>query len=330
MSPEPKFLSAPPPGPLERPKPSTPPGRGPEIHALAVSGADRVLAAGLATGVVEAWTPALLPGFTAPFLRGQGHTGAVRALAFCPVDPVGVDGAYHLLASGSVDGTARTWHLGDPSRDQALTHHEASVLAVAWSPDGALLATGSEDESIALVGRDGAGRRRRAHAGSVLALGFAPDGASYASGGYDGHLRVWATADDCLLADLAVGDPVWALAFTPDGDLVYACGRAAGLWRRATGDDRRWRDPLGRPAARCYTAVVRPGGLATSFGPDVALIDVAAAEPRVRRGHAAPISALARFHDGRLASGDDAGGLHIWADDDQRGEPLAQLRAGGS
>ncbi|MBK9035435.1 MAG: hypothetical protein IPL61_29960 [Myxococcales bacterium] len=329
MSPdEPKFLGAPPPGPVERPTPSAPPARGPEIHALAVSGADRVLAAGLATGVVEAWMPGLLPGFTAPFLRGQGHTGAVRALAFCPIDPVGADGAYHLLASGSVDGTVRTWHLGDPGRDQALTHHEASVLAVAWSPDGALLATGSEDESIALVGSDGTVRRRRAHAGSVLALGFAPDGARYASGGYDGHLRVWSTDDDRLLADLAVGDAVWALAFTPDGDIVYACGRAAGWWRPGTGADRRWRDPLARPTARCYTAAVRPGGLATSFGGDVALIDVAAAEPRLRRAHAAPVSALANLRDGRLASGDEAGRLCIWAADDQAGEPLAQLRAG--
>ena len=74
-----------------------------------------------------------------------------------------------------------------------LQRHADFVSALAFSPDGRLLATTSHDQSLRLW--DVATHQElaclRGHDSAVLALAFSPDGQKIATGGKDGTVRLW-------------------------------------------------------------------------------------------------------------------------------------------
>ena len=59
------------------------------------------------------------------------------------------------LATGSDDGTARTW-AADGTPRATLTGHHGSVTAVAIAPDGTWLATAGSDRTVRIWAADGA------------------------------------------------------------------------------------------------------------------------------------------------------------------------------
>ena len=89
--------------------------------------------------------------------------------------------------------------------EDAPTHrprgHSARIHAIAFSPDGRLLASASRDGFILLwdpetgepAGRPLAGNRdpRAERAGSVFAMDFSPDGCLLAWGSVDRKIHVW-------------------------------------------------------------------------------------------------------------------------------------------
>src|SRR5262245_44424199 len=74
--------------------------------------------------------------------------------------------------------------------------HSFKVDAMAFSPDGRLIATGGVDTAIkiwdAATGR--VLRTLAGHHGGVKAVAFSPDGRRLASGGNDGRIRFWEIA----------------------------------------------------------------------------------------------------------------------------------------
>ena len=69
----------------------------------------------------------------------RGHAGQVKAVSFAP------DGS--LLATASVDGTARIWDPLSGAHVRTLSGHDSWVYGVAFSPRGDLIATGSWDDT---------------------------------------------------------------------------------------------------------------------------------------------------------------------------------------
>src|SRR5262249_42041812 len=108
-----------------------------------------------------------------------------------------------------------------------LRGHSGPVYAVAPSPDGLLLASGSGDGSVRLWNaRSGEPLSILPHPGGVWSLAFTPDGRSLATGtSVDDRFRIWNVATGRLRKEIAV--PVGNLYFvvvSSDGRRVAGTG----------------------------------------------------------------------------------------------------------
>ncbi|HEY8379990.1 MAG TPA: WD40 repeat domain-containing protein, partial [Nannocystis sp.] len=201
---------------------------------------------------------------------------------------VAPDGRHIVLA---VPDGARLLDLADGT-SHALPGHRGSVTALAFAPDGRLLATGAADRIARiydLAALAAPPRELGPHSGSVTVLAFAPDGRRLATGSWDRRVRIWSTSGGAptVLADH--GGPVRALAWRPDGGALASAGD--------DGDVRVW--PLDDRD-----------------------------DPVVLAGHQGPVRALAWSPGGgALASAGDDGHLRIWAADFTPAALKARLRA---
>jgi WD40 repeat protein len=215
---------------------------------------------------------ALLPRRAALML----HEDAVCALAFSP------EGKYLATASGSVTkaddsqmapggDSARLWEVAS-GREVARMVHGSDVVAVAFSPDGKLLSSGSLDRTARLW--DVASRRevaRMEHPGPVSAIAFSPDGKYLATASSDQTARVWEVTTGREVVGVRHEPDVSTIVFSPDGKyLATASGGMADVIARLTKAPaettaRVWDVPDGREVRR----ITHTRGVdALAFSPD--------------------------------------------------------------
>ena len=130
----------------------------------------------------------------------------------------------------------RLWRLKDNTCTAVLQGHTATVFAVACTPDGKTLASGSTDKTVRLwcLKDNSCTAVLQGHAGPVHALACTPDGRTLASSGLDTTVRLWRLANNSCSAILEGHTGyVKALACTSDGQtLASGSGdKTVRLWR---------------------------------------------------------------------------------------------------
>ena len=161
------------------------------------------------------------------------------------------------IAIGKREGTIQLWDVATRKKLSTLRGHvdlplqplnkpvhplfkKNWVLAVAFSPDGTRLASGSTDTTVRLwdTAGDGDWMTLQKHTGPTNVLAFSPDGKMLASGSTDKTVQLWDTTTGDPLATLTGHiNGITALAFSPDGQTLVS-GSTDGtirFWRTATG-----------------------------------------------------------------------------------------------
>ncbi len=106
----------------------------------------------------------------------------------------------------------------------SLQGHDKTVNSVAFSNDGKLLVTASEDNTVRVWARSGTNKPMitfAGHSGGANKALFSPDSTLVAAGSGDGTFQVWELKSRKLIADSIVNvSGIMSLAFAPDGKML--------------------------------------------------------------------------------------------------------------
>ncbi|QGA15960.1 hypothetical protein EYB26_003627 [Talaromyces marneffei] len=202
---------------------------------------------------------------------------------------------------------------------QTLEGHSGSVSAVAFSPNGKLVVSGSRDGTIKLwdLATGALQQTLKGHSSWVQAVAFSPDGKLVASGSLDETVKLWDPSTSTLQQTLKGHSSwVWAVTFCPNGKLVASGSgdRTIKLWDLTTGA---LQQTLGGHSDSVQAVAFSPDGKLLASGSSdstVKLWDPATgALQQSLEGHSNSVEAVAFSPDGKmLASGSSDGTIKLW------------------
>lgn len=199
-----------------------------------------------------------------------------------------------------------------------IVGHNAWVTSVAFSPDGRLMASGSDDTTIKLWDTMAGTiyKTFTGHSRFVTSVAFSPDSKFVASGSYDNSLMLWQTGGTMQKILGNHLNRVTSVAFSPDGELVASgCyDNTIKLLNTTTG------------AIQKRLEGHSDGVSSVAFSPDGKLVASGSYDNtinlwntmtgtiwRTLEGHSRWVTSVAFSHDGKLvASGSDDNTVKLW------------------
>lgn len=184
-----------------------------KITAIAISTQGQI-----ATASWDATIGIWLPDGSVKFLKG--HQQGVNDVSFS------ADGTR--LYSASTDGTVRIWDVGTGEQKQQLVSHGFGINELILNEADGWLAYGAVDGGTRMVDPDTGDLiadftlDRR----PILAMAYDPTSGQLGVGDGEGYIMIIDTRAREITRDFraALNGPIWALAFSPDGQNLHAGG----------------------------------------------------------------------------------------------------------
>ncbi|MEG3874240.1 AAA-like domain-containing protein [Microcoleus sp. Z1_B5] len=194
-----------------------------QITSVCLSPDGKIIASASADGTVKLWK---INGEELSSLKVE--RGWITSASFSP------DG--QIIAAAGTDGTVKLWSLRkiveklqkqqsiEASSDikllRTLQIESDKIMSVAFSPDGAMLATASAGGTARIWSKDGTPLSILKHTSGVTNISFSPDSQMLLSASTDKMVRLW-NIDGTLLKTLKGNkDAVWSASFSPDGKAI--------------------------------------------------------------------------------------------------------------
>jgi WD40 repeat protein/transcriptional regulator with XRE-family HTH domain len=155
-------------------------------------------------------------------LTGGTIQDSIFTETFDALQAVAVSSTGAYWAAASRRGEVKVWSVSGLTLQYLWSAYDDNVWALAFSPDGSMLATsGSWDGTVKLWDiASGNLRWLGQHTSHTTSVAFAPKGHMLASGGSDATVRVWDLESGTHLHTLPHPDPVSGVAWSPDGHLL--------------------------------------------------------------------------------------------------------------
>ncbi|MCY4401736.1 MAG: WD40 repeat domain-containing protein [Candidatus Poribacteria bacterium] len=247
---------------------------------------------------------------------GEHSTSSVRSVAISPNGCVIAGGINEIetICLWDVETTEQTNLLRETASD--ALHW---VNTVAFSIDGKMLASGSEDGNLYLWNVT-TGEKIKAlteDTENIFSIAFCPDGKTLASGAADNTIRLWDLPSGENIATLeGHTDWVFSVAVNRDGKMLASGSRdkTIRIWDTATKKEIM---PLIGHQNVVWSVAFSPDGKTLASGSEdhtIRLWDIATGgQLAAITGHTAPVKCVTFSPDGsKIASSTDNGAVFIW------------------
>jgi WD40 repeat protein len=197
-----------------------------------------------------------------------------------------------------------------------LEGHSDAISHISFSPNGQLIASASDDQTVKLWNPNGSlVTTLRGHQGSVTHVAFSPDSKLIASASWDGMVKLWRRNGKVVKTLRGHLGNVYSVSFSPNGEQIASVGidRTIRLWT------------VGGKLIRTFqghTDAVQ----SVSFSPDGEMIASAGADQTIRlwtpkgtllqtlKGHKGKVNCVVFSPDGqKIASASDDKTVKIWS-----------------